>query len=301
MKTLANRWYAILALIAVLVSSLAIGTLNAAIARADTTANVHVVAFVNGSMATASSTGGAFFPISSTWNSTNAGAGTDIFFLTSTSTTPYMVTTADFASGASYSIFSVLGNTVGAMCNGTTTPFALQGYSTGPTLEAAATSTVSSTEPNFTNLTQTQYAIVWLTDCNTATTTPATSTPLAVTSITTQQGSATANGSFESGWKFLFAITVPDAETHLAMKFNDWSGSAGTIPAANNIRISSAQASTAGTASITAANTYSSELTLTGDMDSAMPGRQVQVLVEAAVPAGTANGTYSTGYGVRTQ
>lgn len=127
---------------------------------------------------------------------------------------------------------------------------------------------------------------------------------LAVTSVTTVNSAATANGTFESGWKYLFHITVPTNETNLAMKFADWFNSAAssTIAAANNIRISSAQADNANaTVLITAANTYSSPaLHMTGDLNAGMAGMQVDVLVEAAVPSDSVNGSYTTSYGVRT-
>jgi hypothetical protein len=48
-------------------------------------------------------------------------------------------------------------------------------------------------------------------------------------------------------------------------------------------------------------NVYSTPtLHLTGDVNTGMPGKQVQVLVEVSIPSGTANGSYTTSYGVRT-
>jgi hypothetical protein len=126
---------------------------------------------------------------------------------------------------------------------------------------------------------------------------------LAVTSVVVVNGTATANGTFTSGWKYTFNITVPDDETNLSMKFANWTSNVGssTIPAANNIRFSSLQASPTGTTTITAANTYGSpDLHITGDLDGSTPGKQVQVMVEVAVPAGSVNGGYSTSYGLRT-
>jgi hypothetical protein len=127
---------------------------------------------------------------------------------------------------------------------------------------------------------------------------------LQVTSITTVQNSATADGSFANGWKYVFHITAPTNETKLSMKFADWMSLVGssTIPVANNVRISSLQANNAGaTILITAANLYSSpDLTMTGDLDLATVGRQVDVTVEVAVPAGSVNGGYTTSYGVKT-
>ena len=127
---------------------------------------------------------------------------------------------------------------------------------------------------------------------------------LGVTSITTVNGTAIADGTFANGWKYLFNITVPTNETNLAMKFDNWTlaGSSSTIPVAGNMRISSLQAdNNDATVLLTAANTYSTPtLHLTTDLDGTTDGRQVQVLVETAVPIGSVNGSYTTNYGVNT-
>ena len=122
---------------------------------------------------------------------------------------------------------------------------------------------------------------------------------LVVDSIETVDGSGIANNSYASGWSFLFHITVPTCETHLAMKFADWTG-AGTLPAGGNMRISSAQADNAGaTVDVVAADTYTTPtLNMTSDL-SASAGVQVDVLVEVKMPIGTPNGSYSTSYGVQ--
>ena len=87
------------------------------------------------------------------------------------------------------------------------------------------------------------------------------------------------------------------------MKFVNWihSNALNTISTANNMRISSNQSSTTTTTTITAADTYSFPMTITGDMDSTRAGKQIQITVEMAVPNGTANGSYSTNYAVHTQ
>jgi hypothetical protein len=127
---------------------------------------------------------------------------------------------------------------------------------------------------------------------------------LAVTGITVEDGTAVADGTFANGWRYVFNVTVPADETHVAMKFGNWFNSTAstTIAAANNFRISSAQADNGGaTVLITAANTYSTpSLHITGDMNASMPGKQIQIVVEAAVPTGTVNGSYTTNYSVRT-
>jgi hypothetical protein len=128
---------------------------------------------------------------------------------------------------------------------------------------------------------------------------------LKVDSVETVKDTATADGTFGNGWKYVFHITVPTDETNLAMKFADWArtGGGGTIPAANNIRISSAQADNGGaTILITAANTYSTpDLHMVTDLDAGTDGLQTQVTVEVAIPSGTPSGAYTTSYGVRTE
>ncbi|MEK7574940.1 MAG: hypothetical protein AAB511_01795 [Patescibacteria group bacterium] len=126
---------------------------------------------------------------------------------------------------------------------------------------------------------------------------------LDVTSITQVESVATANGTFENGWVWTFNVTVPTSETSLQMKFGNWTHSNGTntIAAANNIRISSQQATATSTVTITAANTYATPaLVISGDMDSNQPGRQIQVKVEARVPSGSLNGSYTTNWGILT-
>jgi hypothetical protein len=89
------------------------------------------------------------------------------------------------------------------------------------------------------------------------------------------------------------------------MKFADWTSVVGssTLAAGNNMRISSVQADNAGaTVMVTGANVYTSpSLTMTGDLNPAVDGKQVQVKVEVAVPSNTVNGAYTTSYGVQTQ
>ncbi len=124
---------------------------------------------------------------------------------------------------------------------------------------------------------------------------------LAVTSINQVRSTATAGAGYADGWAWTFHVTVPQDETSVAMKFMDWTHSNGstTIATAHNVRISSAQASSASTTEMTAADTYSEPLTITGDLDSSLPGRQIDVTVEMQVPSGALNGSYTTNYGFK--
>src|SRR3989344_2959394 len=123
---------------------------------------------------------------------------------------------------------------------------------------------------------------------------------LAVTGIDAVNTFATADNTFANGWSWKFKVTVPTAETSLQMKFSDWTSSLpNTILVADNVRYSSAQASN-GPILITAVNTLGGALTLTGDLESTVPGRQVEILIEAKIPVGSAGGSYSTSYGIET-
>ena len=130
-------------------------------------------------------------------------------------------------------------------------------------------------------------------------------TTLSVTSISPVNTYATAGGGFASGWSWTFYITASSTQTAFSMKLSDFLGTTDSIAAASNIRYYSAQSSDFYDASharlITAANTYSSPITLSGDLDATAPGRQIAVTVEMQVPVGAAGGNYGGSYGVRTQ
>jgi hypothetical protein len=131
--------------------------------------------------------------------------------------------------------------------------------------------------------------------------TSTTSTPLAVTGISTIQGNATADGTFADGWQWVLHFTVPTNESFFSMKFGDFTnGSSGTIPAKNDILFYSPQssnASTQGTGLTETDNNYTQILDLNGDTSTSTAGRQIDIFVNVAVPSGTPIGTYSTTFG----
>lgn len=141
---------------------------------------------------------------------------------------------------------------------------------------------------------------------STGTTTATTTTPLAVTGVDVVSSSATANGTFASGWKWVVHFTVPSNETSFQLKFADFtsSSSSSTIAVANNMRYYSSQSSNASTtasAIVETNNNYGGALTLTGDTSTTTAGRQIDVTIEAAVPSGTPTGSYSTIFGALSQ
>lgn len=281
---------------------------GAATSNDSETVTVTIEKYVEGAMATAASASNADFEMTATWNASNIGAGTGDYVLSETNTIPYQAVTAPMTKGADYETKEVVsGEVVGAQCtNGK--PFALLGYTSGNTKDEALAETPSMAMPSFSNLQQDKFVIVWNSDCaleegEIGGEVIGNDGVLEVTSIDMIDTSATANGSFSDGWKYVFHITAPTSEQNLAMKFNDWmrTGGGGTITVANHMRISSLQADNGGaTILLTAANTYSTpDLHLISDLDPVMDGRQVMVVVEVAIPAGTPNGAYTTAYGVQ--
>ncbi len=285
---------------------------DCAIPPPPTSVKVTINKYVDGMQASSSTAANAAFPMNAT---STAGNGTYELDADGYNgdPTPYQAKTSDMAPGSDYATNESLdGSVVGASCSAGK-PFALVGYTTGDSAAEAAAATPTSTAPSFTGLTHDKFVIVWNHDCSNADGTiggdvtggTAPEGTLAVTSVETVNATATADGSFEHGWKYVFNVTVPDDELNLAMKFADWTSvpAGSSIAAANNIRISSAQANNSGaTVLITAANTYSSPaLVINGDLDPNMAGKQVKITVEAAVPASSANGSYVTSYGIRTQ
>lgn len=263
------------------------------------TAQITIIKYLDGEQATATSAASSTFTFSASWNDEGGvGTGSGNFTLDTESDVAYETQTTAFLMGADYSFEEVMDDTTGESCDAGT-PFRLVGYTTGETRVEAENGTVSTTAPSFTNLDGDRYVIVWNETCDEE---PGEGT-LAVSSIETIDGTGVANGSYADGWVYMFNITVPTDETSLAVRFSDWTGSAGTMAAAGNIRISSEQADNNGaTIEVSAANTYSSpELTITGDLDPSTPGHQIRLRVEVRIPEGTNNGTYTTTYGIRTQ
>ena len=127
---------------------------------------------------------------------------------------------------------------------------------------------------------------------------------LEVTSVSALNTYAIADNSFNHGWKWIFNVTVPTIETKFFMKFSDFVSGLNILPAGGNVRYYSAQSSNATSGdtavNVSTADTYpESIMQLNGDTDAIKPGRQIQVTVETKIPEGTAGGSYSTGYGVK--
>lgn len=130
-------------------------------------------------------------------------------------------------------------------------------------------------------------------------------TPLGITLINSTRSQAIAGGDWTDGWQWIFNLTVPDNETQLSLKFGDWTADAKIVLTAGNLRYYSPQSSGNTDADnaviVVAADTYPPTMMLATDADPTTPGRQVQVIIEVKIPDGTATGSYSANYGIKTQ
>jgi len=123
---------------------------------------VSIAKYVDGVHATTLNAEGLSFPMQSSWDADNVGAGSGFYSL---SPATYEAETTSMSSGADYSTNEVLsGASVGESC-AEGKPFALVGYSVGDSFASAATSTATTTSPALTNITNDQYIIVWNKDC----------------------------------------------------------------------------------------------------------------------------------------
>lgn len=144
------------------VNSVRVGAINATITYLLPT-KVTIVKYINGVEATAGNTNSASFPMTASWDASNIGSGTGNYTLTTTgfnNPNPYQATTSDMVVGADYSTYENTGTScISPMM------YALVGYTTGDTLEAAALGVPSLTVPSFTNLQTDKFVIVWNKTC----------------------------------------------------------------------------------------------------------------------------------------
>lgn len=127
---------------------------------------VTIAKYLNGVQATSALTGGASYPMVSSWNATNIGAGSGSYSLGPVgfnNPIAYQATTSSMTSGADYSTNEVTGVDgilpVGSACQDGRTR--LVGYSDGESIAAAALLVPTTTTPSFTDITSDKYVIVW--------------------------------------------------------------------------------------------------------------------------------------------
>jgi Ca2+-binding RTX toxin-like protein len=157
---------------------------SSTVAPAPTTSQVTIVKYVDGAHATVANANGATFPFTATYQASNVlggNQGSDPFTIGPVGNgTPnsYEAMTIPLANGAMYNATeNTTGNTVvGATCAANQS-FALNGYSSGDTMQAAVSGTQSSTSPTFNNLQGNKFVIVWNVSCAGTTTPPVTVPP----------------------------------------------------------------------------------------------------------------------------
>jgi hypothetical protein len=128
---------------------------------APSTVTVTIDAYVNGAEATNATTAGIAFPMHAVF----PGGEGDYALSTVGYNNPdaYKATTSEMPTGSNYSTYQ----TDAATANQCTAayPFRLVGYGTGATLADAAAATLTKTAPSFTNLTLSQFVIVYTKTC----------------------------------------------------------------------------------------------------------------------------------------
>lgn len=126
---------------------------------------VTIVKYIDGVQATALNASSTSFSMTANWSATNIGSGTGNYELDADgfngNPTPYQAITSPMTSGANYSTNE---NGVPSVCT-TETPYALQGYKVGNSIEdAMATATTS--DAVLTNITSNKYIIVLNQNCD---------------------------------------------------------------------------------------------------------------------------------------
>jgi len=269
------------------------------------TSTVTIIKYVDGVHATAGNASSSSFGMHAAWSDPNGiGSSTGNFNLGPAS---YEAVTSPLTTGeADYATNEILdGTIVGSSCTASSSvpAFRLVGYTWGDSLAAAQAGTATTTSPNLTNINGNKFIIVWNASCAATSTATTTDAALHVDSIDAQKTTAIANDTYADGWRYVFHITTPNSEENLSMRFSNWVGdnASNTIAVANNMRLSSAQASSTSPVTLVGANIYSTPpFVMMTDLDPATPGRQVEVLVEVKIPVGTQNDNYTTTYGVQT-
>ncbi|MES2315374.1 MAG: hypothetical protein V4486_01410 [Patescibacteria group bacterium] len=140
----------------------------------DETVKIHVLKYLDGSLATDTSASGYDFPMTATWTASNIGGGvqgTGTYTLGENfggAADLYGADTAAMATGSAYTTSEITDNTSNVLPIGGTCvegKFRLVGYSTGATQAFAEAASQTNTAPALTNITSDQYIIVWNEKC----------------------------------------------------------------------------------------------------------------------------------------
>ena len=144
-------------------------------------------------------------------------------------------------------------------------------------------------------------------------TTASSGTGVGVTAIQMTKSYAIADNTYGNGWEWKMDVTVNNLlETNLALKFADWKSGTNTLVSGGNMRygvdldangtIDAGEWKDFSTASLGADGYPTAFINIAViDGNTALGGRQITVIIQTKVPLGTAGGSFSTSYGVKTQ
>ncbi|GEM_PF-6451792 len=181
--------------------------------------------FIDGAKATETNVNGVTFPMTSSWfGVADLADGSGTYTLSPSgwnSSNPYEAITDPLTSYSTNE--NTTGPVVGSDCI-SGAPFALVGYSSGLTLVDATNAAQNTTSPNFTDLANNEYVIVWNKTCSTSTSTPT----VVHTIIYTAGANGTLTGSttqtVNNGSDGITVTAVPNVGFH----FVDWSDASTT-------------------------------------------------------------------------
>jgi hypothetical protein len=196
--------------------------------------------------------------------------------------------------------------TMGKVMYGTTTSYGMNSV-----METTSSTTHSATLNNLSEATLYHFQIsagngtasTTSADQEFDTASTASTTPLAINGITTDQSSGSADNTFADGWQWTIHFTVPTNEDAFRIRFSDWGNASSSFATANDVQVYSPQSSNASSSSsaiLETDNNDSGWLYLNGDSNTLTPGRQVDLVVQVKIPFGTANGAYSSNFTAQT-
>jgi hypothetical protein len=241
-----------------------------------------------------------------TQNGTSATSSADQFtYMTPVaSTTPVISNISAIATGTSTATITWTTDVPSSsqVEYGTTTP-----YSASSTLDSTPVTSHSVMLSNLDEATLYHFAVMSGDNAGTSTSadnefvteSTASTTPLAIDSISTNQSSGVADNTFADGWSWTIHFTVPDNENAFRIRFSDWGNASNSFATANDVEIyspESSNASSSASAITETDNGYSGWIYLNGDTASTTPGRQIDLVVNVKIPFGTPNGSYSSNF-----
>ncbi|MES3031253.1 MAG: HYR domain-containing protein [Patescibacteria group bacterium] len=126
---------------------------------------------------------------------------------------------------------------------------------------------------------------------------------LEVTSIETVRATALPGSTFENGLSWKFNVTIPDGETNVNVKVYSLIDGGNVITAVDNARIDTLQAFGGG-ASVGAGQTYKNRffsISPALDLNPALAGIQIQLVVDFKLPETSVPGSYSFNYTITSE